>query len=47
MSERGYGYTKVPRRRYWRDIRVERIAPISKELVSASSREGDRMPRSY
>ena len=45
----GYGYTKEYHvRRYWRDIRVERIAPISNELVLAFLGEKVLgLPRSY
>jgi acyl-CoA dehydrogenase len=45
----GYGYTKEYHvERYWRDIRVERIAPIANELVLAFLGEKVLgMPRSY
>jgi acyl-CoA dehydrogenase len=45
----GYGYTKEYHvERYWRDIRVERIAPISNELVLAFLGEKVLgLPRSY
>ncbi|MCW2527637.1 MAG: putative acyl-CoA dehydrogenase [Pseudonocardiales bacterium] len=45
----GYGYTKEYHvERFWRDIRVERIAPIANELVLAFLGEKILgMPRSY
>jgi acyl-CoA dehydrogenase len=45
----GYGYTKEYHvERYWRDIRVERIAPIANELVLAYLGEKVLgLPRSY
>lgn len=45
----GYGYTKEYHvERYWRDVRVERIAPISNELVLAFLGEKVLgLPRSY
>jgi acyl-CoA dehydrogenase len=45
----GYGYTKEYHvERYWRDIRVERIAPIANELVLAFLAEKVLgLPRSY
>lgn len=45
----GYGYTKEYHvERYWRDIRIQRIAPIANELVLAFIGEKVLgMPRSY
>lgn len=45
----GYGYTKEYHvERYWREVRVERIAPISNELVLAFLGEKVLgLPRSY
>lgn len=45
----GYGYTKEYHvERYWRDVRVERIAPIANELVLAFLGEKILgLPRSY
>ena len=45
----GYGYTNEYHvERYWRDVRVERIAPIANELVLAYLGEKVLgLPRSY